>query len=109
MRSTTHGEIERYLLTGESDPLYTAWPGGFLERATRGCQDLREALATTLKRLSTGRTDSLPDTDCATLAREKVEPMVIGLFPRREQSSVLTMARRLGHVRDQREYRTAPV
>jgi len=89
--STTHGQIEQYLLTGETDPLYTAWPGGFLERATRGRQDLRAALASAVKGLSTGRADGLPDTDCAMLARGKVEPMVIGLFPRREQNSVLTM------------------
>lgn len=91
IRSTTQGQIERYLLTGESDPLYAAWPGSFFERATRGRQDLRTALASAVKRLSTGRADSLIDKDCAMLARGKVEPMVIGLFPRREQSSVLTM------------------
>ena len=85
------GQIERYLLTGESDPLYTAWPGGFLERATRGRQDLRAALVSAVKRLSTGRADGLPKRDCAMLARRKVEPMVIGLFPRRERNSVLTM------------------
>jgi hypothetical protein len=85
------GQIERYLLTGESDPLYAAWPGGFLERATRGRQDLRAALVSAVKRLSTGQADSLPNRDCAMLARGKVEPMVIGLFPRREQNSVLTM------------------
>ena len=37
-------EVERYRLTGESDPLYSAWSGGFLERANRAHDDLRGAL-----------------------------------------------------------------
>ena len=32
---TIEGEIDRYLLTGVSDPYHAACPGGFLERANR--------------------------------------------------------------------------
>ena len=48
-------EVERYLLTGESDPLYSAWSGSFLERANRGHDDLRGALVRTVSQLTKGR------------------------------------------------------
>ena len=32
-QSTINDEIERYLRTGESDPLSAAWSGSFMERA----------------------------------------------------------------------------
>lgn len=44
VQPTILGEIERYLATGESDPLRSAWPGSrFLERARSASR--REALA----------------------------------------------------------------
>jgi hypothetical protein len=85
-------EIERYLLTGESDPLYSAWPGNIFERANRVRDDLRGALVQTVKRLTKGLTHApLPETDTVALTRAKVEPMVRGLFPRAEQEAVLAM------------------
>jgi hypothetical protein len=33
VQSTINDEIERYLRTGGSDPLYAVWPGNFMERA----------------------------------------------------------------------------
>jgi len=36
-------EIERYLRTGDSDPLYAAWNGSLIERANRAHTDLRGA------------------------------------------------------------------
>ena len=83
-------EIERYLLTGESDPLYSAWSGSFLERANRARDDLRGALVRAVRRLTKGLAhEPLPETDTVALTRAKVEPMVRGLFPRAEQDAVL--------------------
>jgi hypothetical protein len=39
---TIADEVERYLLTGSSDPVYAAWPGNIMERATCGHDELRE-------------------------------------------------------------------
>src|SRR5580704_14825998 len=94
-RPTIDEEIERYLLTGESDPFYSAWPGGFLERANRARDDLRGALVCGVKRLTNGLADKpLPEINTATLTRAKVEPMVRGLFPRAEQEAVLSTLER---------------
>jgi hypothetical protein len=88
-------EVERYLRTGESDPLYLAWSGGVLERANRAHDDLRGALVCAVRRLSEGLThELLPANDTTALTRAKVEPMVRGLFPRAEQDAVLAMLER---------------
>lgn len=87
---TINDETERYLRTGVSDPLYAAWPGGFMERANRAHGDLRGALVRAVRRLAEGLTHRPPlDADTGSLARAKVEPMVRGLFPRAEQDAVL--------------------
>jgi len=92
---TVAQELERYLLTGESDPYRSAWSGGFLEREKRAHDDLREALVRAVKRRTTGlRHELLPEVDTVALTRAKVEPMVRGLFPRVEQDAVLTMLER---------------
>ena len=89
-QSTINGEIERYLRTGGSDPLYAAWPGNFMERAGQAHDDLRGALVHAVRRLPGGRTHGpLPEADTVSLTRAKVEPMVRGLFPRVEQDAVL--------------------
>src|ERR1700720_2308497 len=83
-------EVERYLLTGDSDPLYSAWSGSLLERANRAHDDLRGALVRSVRRLTKGLPhEPLPKTDSVALTRRKVEPMVRGLFPRAEQDAVL--------------------
>ncbi|MGA1994817.1 MAG: hypothetical protein ABSH45_03470 [Bryobacteraceae bacterium] len=92
---TIRGEIERYLRTGESDPVSAAWPGSVMARTNRAHDDLRGALIGAVRRLAGGRThEPLPDADTVSLARAKVEPMVRGLFPRIEQDAVLTMIER---------------
>jgi hypothetical protein len=83
-------EVERYLLTGESDPLYSAWSGSFFERANRAHDDLRGALVRAVKRLTKELAHGpLPEIDTVALTWAKVEPMVRGLFPRAEQDAVL--------------------
>ena len=75
--------IERYILTGETDPLYPAWPGRFMERANLAHSDLRDALVRAVQGQSQGLShEPLPYVDTVALTRAKVEPMVRGLFPR---------------------------
>ena len=89
--STIADEVERYLRTGETDPHHAAWPGnGFMERANRAHDDLRGALVREVRRLAEGLAhEPLPQADTVALTRDKVEPMVRGLFPRVEQDQVL--------------------
>lgn len=87
---TIDDEIERYLRTGESDPLYAAWSGGFMERANSAHGDLRGSLVREVTRRAEGRTHTpLPEADTVSFTRARVEPMVRGLFPRAEQDTVL--------------------
>jgi hypothetical protein len=83
-------EVERYLLSGDSDPLSSAWSGSFFERANRAHDDLRGALVRAVRCRTTGLVhDPLPEIDSVALTRAKVEPMVRGLLPRAEQDAVL--------------------
>ena len=87
---TIADEVERYLRTGDPDPHYAAWSGGFMERANRAHEDLRGALVREVRRLAQGLAhEPLPQADGVALTRGKVEPMVRGLFPRAEQDLVL--------------------
>ena len=89
--ATIADEVQRYLRTGETDPHHAAWPGnGFMERANRAHDDLRGALVREVRRLAEGLSHKpLPQVDTVALTRDKVEPMVRGLFPRVEQDQVL--------------------
>jgi hypothetical protein len=88
-------EIERYLLTGTSDPLSAAWPGNIVERGIRANHELRHSLVRAVRQRETKQTCELPrDFDPLRLTRTKVEPMVRGLFPRDEQQVVLSMLER---------------
>jgi hypothetical protein len=94
-QSIVDKEVERYLLTGESDSLYFAWPGGILERASRAHDDLRRALVGAVRRLTKGLAhEPLPEIGTIALTRAKIEPMVRGLFARAEQDRVLATLER---------------
>lgn len=89
-RASIADEVECYLRTGDTDPHFAAWSGGFMERAHRAHDDLRHALVREVRRLAGGLThEPLPEVDTLALTRAKVEPMVRGLFPRAEQDMVL--------------------
>jgi hypothetical protein len=83
-------EVERYLLTGETDPYHSAWGGdSFMDRAQRASDDLRGALVAEVSRRSAGAVvRDLPEPHAlVALTRRKSEPMVRGLFPRVEQGT----------------------
>jgi hypothetical protein len=94
-KPTIAGEIERYLRTGNTDPVNAAWPGGVMEGGHRAHDDLRRALVSEVKRLAHRKSHRpvLID-DTVALTRRKVEPMVRGLFSRAEQETVLATLER---------------
>ena len=89
-------EVERYLATGDCDPLFRAWPGHTLARCQAGEATLRQALILEVRR----RTDGLPAAqlppglDFATFVREKLRPMVTGLFPDAQRELLLDTLQR---------------
>src|ERR1700733_10499682 len=90
-----HEAVRVFLLTGESDPLYYAWPGNLMERANRAHSDLRGALIDAVREQAAGLSHHrVPETAPSGLTRAKVEPMVRGLFPRVEQDQVLATLER---------------
>jgi hypothetical protein len=97
MRQTVETEIERYLLTGEHDLFYSAWPGNdFLTQARNGSAALREALVAEVQRRAADAVvpEALADLDLQDFTRTKVTPMVRGLFPRAQQVLVLDVLAR---------------
>lgn len=92
-------EIDRYLATGESDMLFQNWPGQHsLDRIQRGEDALRDALLAQIRRREKGITFHLPDAlrgmDIVAFTRDKVQPMVRGLFPAKERDIVLGLLER---------------
>ena len=87
--------VNQYLLTGETDSFYSAWPGGILERAESAHKDLRTALVAAVKQRAGGLSHAqVPNVDTIALTRRKIEPMVSGLFPKSERPQVLTALER---------------
>ena len=84
-------EIARYLTTGKSDPIFSAWRGDILERCTRGTAALHDELFREIQQRTRGMPlpSGLPAGDLARFARSRVEPMVAGLFRAREREPVL--------------------
>jgi hypothetical protein len=89
-------EVAKYLATGDSDPLFRAWPGHTLARCQAGDTSLRDALVFEVLR----RVDGLPgldlpaNLDLDTFLERKLAPMVTGLFPERERGVVLSALKR---------------
>ena len=96
-RPTVASEIERFLHDGTHDHMFTAWLGEhFLECAQRGDADLRQALIAAVRERTAGATfpEALRNLDVVTFTRDKVAPMVRGLFPTKEQEIVLDLLAR---------------
>jgi len=90
-------EVERYLRTGDSDPDHAAWPGNnFMECARLARGDLESALIAEVRQRSGSwrPPKAIRDLDVVAYTRNKVEPMVRGLFSRAEQDVVLSLVER---------------
>ena len=84
--------IDRYLLTGLADLYSGRWAKTFIENERAGSTALRSALIEEIRRLTQGMSIRLPhgdDGDRKALVRQRVEPMVRGLFSANEQDIVL--------------------
>lgn len=84
--------IARYLRTGVSDLYAGRWANTFVENERAGSAALRSALIDEMRRLTGGmniRPVHGDDGDRRVLVRQRVEPMVRGLFPTQEQDIVL--------------------
>jgi hypothetical protein len=88
--------IERYLRTGEHDPLFRGWSGRVVDRARRGDDDMKRALIEEVTRRAVGRRRpaQMPALDLTAFTRAKVEAMVRGLFPEPEHEPVLRLLER---------------
>ena len=89
-------EIDRFLSTGDYDLLHAAWPGGHaLDRIERGSDDLQQALLAELRRrtatVTVPRYAPTGSDDLVAFSREKLGPMVNGLFRRDEREAVLSV------------------
>jgi hypothetical protein len=89
-------QISQYLATGHYDPVFRGWPGeNILDSIERGSEALKTALAEELKRREASVT--LPSViapighNLRELARNKVGPMVRGLFSRNEWEPMLLL------------------
>jgi hypothetical protein len=92
---TIGGEINRYLRTGETDDFARPWPGDLTKRGKRAHQDLRGALIAEVRRRTTGKEHHpIPTADTVAFTRQKIGPMVRGLFTRAEQDTVFATLER---------------
>jgi hypothetical protein len=85
-------EVGRYLRTGETDVLCHAWPGDVVERCRLASGHLRSALVREVASRTAGSAPVyLPKENPGRPCREKVLPMVQGLFPRSERAAILAL------------------
>jgi hypothetical protein len=93
---TTAEAIERYLRTGDYEHDHPEWPGqNIWEKAKNGHDDLARARVKEVRKRSEGRQHSaVPSLDLAAWTRQKVTPMVSGLFPPVERGAVLALLER---------------
>jgi len=87
-------ETRRFLATGDHDQLSAAWPGrNRFEQICKASDALKRALVMEVIRRAQGRhLGSLPlGFDRSQYTRDKVSPMVRGLFPAREQKIMLKL------------------
>lgn len=97
MQNSPEHAIERYLRSGEYDPDFGAWPGGdYMSRSRQAGLALRNALRSAIHRRTphVDATPHLAGLDLVTHTRERITPMVRGLFSRGEQERVLDVLAR---------------
>ena len=92
MQTSPEHAIKHYLRCGEYDPNFGAWPGGdYLSRSQQAGSALRNALRLAIHRRTphVNATGDQAGLDVVTHTRERITPMVLGLFSRSERQPVL--------------------
>lgn len=88
-------EVERYLRTGETDAYAAAWAGQNLIESTKAAHDdLIGALIASVKERAAGQAKPhgfQDPVDLGAFTRNRVEPMVRGLFPSAEREPVMAL------------------
>ena len=84
-------EVAQYIASGGYAMPASAWPGNVIDREFRQDEALRGALIAEVKRRTRRRRLHSPTIDPVALTRERVEPMVRGLFASAEQATVLAL------------------
>jgi hypothetical protein len=89
---TIANNIDRYLQTGEHDPLFVGFPGSdHFDRIGRGYRVLADALVAEVHSRAPGEAAEVPapfPTDVSAFAQQRIEPMVQGLFRRTDRVAV---------------------
>lgn len=98
MNTLQRKEVDRYLATGDHDDvLFDIWPGdSIIGRAINGDTALRSALISAVReRAEQAAVSACHEHSILNInAREKFAPMVLGLFPQKEQATILDMLER---------------
>src|ERR1017187_228372 len=74
-------DVQRYLRTGQYDLYCLDWPGDIMNRERLAYGAYKTALLDKIRNAKIAKTLTLPNVDLVTLTRQKVEPMVRGMFP----------------------------
>jgi len=93
MNTLQRTEIDRFITSGECDNSFQMWSGNsFMEQSIKGSNALRDALISeVLMRAGQVSVLACHDDELDINARAKFAPMVRGLFPLVEQSTILDM------------------
>jgi hypothetical protein len=89
--------VAHFLATGESDSFGTSFPGRHALERIRACESvLRDALVQEVQLRARGRehTHTPPNTNSTAWVRQKVAPMIHGLFRADERETMLVTAER---------------
>lgn len=90
-RARTLAEIDRYLRSGDWDPVHAAWPGDLLSRSQRAHEEMTEALVAEVRRRVGRRRPPAGPLPTRESLHARLEPMVAGLFPRAVRARVLDL------------------
>ena len=90
---TQEQHIKRFLATGKYDAIYhPGWSGDWISGSKAATNAMQQALIAEVKRRTKGlHLPYTPALDLHSFTRNKVAPMVNGLFPEAERTNVLNM------------------
>jgi hypothetical protein len=92
MTLTPKQQVKRFLLTGDHDVQPLGWGGDWITSGKKADQAMRQALIEEVLHRAKGLSPAtIPAMDHHAFTRNKVAPMVNGLFPETERENILVM------------------